>query len=109
MDNYEIMENSAKYLKIDRSAALKQLEMTGRLFSEVKNSIKRIEKGLLLNPGEWEGLSAEAHRQFCAEVFEEINLIIDELDDMSEKLDYVVNKHKTDNNAADTSLPSSVL
>jgi len=111
MDFAEKVKNAGPYLKTEPKTAAEKAERARRLCYEIKDGLRRAGDGLQLYPAEWEGLSAEAHRQFCAEIIGEIDESGDALDGFIKELNAVIRMYSPDDteNGSDTGLPASIL
>ena len=111
MDFAEKIKNKEPYFKTEPKTAAEKADKARRLCYEIKSSLKRAGDGLRLYPAEWDGVSAEAHNQFCTELVGEMNENSDALDALIEKLNAVIRMYSANEtkSGTDTGLPSSIL
>jgi len=111
MDFSYKVKNAEPHLVTKPGIAAETAEQARQLCYAIKNGLKRTRDGLRLYPAEWEGVSSEAHRQFCTEIVGESNENNDALDILIEKLNAVIRiygKNET-SNGSDAGLPISIL
>ena len=106
-----MLNDAESYLTTKPEIAAEKAEKARQLCCAIKSCLKRIDADLRLYPAEWQGVSAQAHRQFCAEIISESNENDEELGICIEKLNVLIQLYGEVENETETGvdLPSSIL